>query len=465
MNTRGILSSHQKSLDFLQRLIDLLLIAAGWMLFIQDDRHATATLLCLTATCVCFELSSALGGLYASQRSEHLPDLLVRTLVVTTATFVLLACAGFFEPALAGHSGAQSFSLWALFCSAALCGWRVILRSLLQQMRRLGLNTRQAGIVGRGVLARDFAARLDNNAWMGIQVRAIYHDDDPRAENPDASPYLARRLDTLIADARDGKLDMIYLALPAEDIALTRQLQQQLADTTCAVYLVPDLLTRDLLLGRQYLIDGVPVISLYDTPLTPAGKAMKRLLDICVSVVALVLLSPLLTGIALAVKLTSPGPAIFKQDRYGLHGKRIRVWKFRTMTTQDNGQEVQQATRNDSRLTPIGGFLRRSSLDELPQFVNALWGDMSVVGPRPHAVAHNELYRGQIPGYMLRHKVKPGITGWAQINGYRGETDTLEKMTGRIKLDIEYIQTWSLLLDIKIILLTAFKGFFSDNAY
>ncbi|EMR14342.1 Capsular polysaccharide synthesis enzyme CpsA, sugar transferase [Methylophaga lonarensis MPL] len=169
--------------------------------------------------------------------------------------------------------------------------------------------------------------------------------------------------------------------------------------------------------------------------------------------------------IALCIKTTSKGPVFFKQTRYGMDGEKIRVWKFRTMYVAEDGPKVVQATRDDPRITPFGRFLRRTSLDELPQFFNSLGGSMSIVGPRPHAVAHNEEYRSKIHGYMLRHKVKPGITGLAQINGYRGETDTLDKMEGRVKYDLQYIQNWSLMLDLKIIMLTILRGFSGKNVY
>ncbi|MCW8886176.1 MAG: exopolysaccharide biosynthesis polyprenyl glycosylphosphotransferase, partial [Motiliproteus sp.] len=177
------------------------------------------------------------------------------------------------------------------------------------------------------------------------------------------------------------------------------------------------------------------------------------------------LISPLLLVIYLAIRSTSKGPAIFKQRRYGISGEEIKVYKFRSMTVQDDGVEVKQASKGDFRITPIGAFLRRTSLDELPQFFNVLQGRMSIVGPRPHAVAHNEQYRTLIGGYMKRHLVKPGITGWAQVNGWRGETDTLNKMEKRVEYDLYYIENWSLWFDLKIILLTVFKGFVHKNAY
>ena len=192
---------------------------------------------------------------------------------------------------------------------------------------------------------------------------------------------------------------------------------------------------------------------------------LKRLSDISLSVLILTLLSPLMLGLAIGVKQSSPGPVIFKQRRYGLDGREILVYKFRSMTTTDNGEVVRQATRNDARITPFGAFIRKTSLDELPQFINVLQGRMSIVGPRPHAVAHNEAYRKLIKGYMVRHKVKPGITGWAQVNGYRGETDTIDKMEKRIEFDLEYLRNWSLSLDIWIIVKTVLVVFKDRNAY
>jgi putative colanic acid biosynthesis UDP-glucose lipid carrier transferase len=218
--------------------------------------------------------------------------------------------------------------------------------------------------------------------------------------------------------------------------------------------------------AKMQEIKGMPVFSVFDTPLSSkSSQVLKRIEDVLLSIIILVLISPILLVIAIAIKLTSKGPVIFKQKRYGLNGKEIKVYKFRSMTTQDNGTVVKQATKNDSRITPLGAFLRKTSLDELPQFINVLQGKMSIVGPRPHAVAHNEEYRKIVPKYMQRHLVKPGITGWAQINGWRGETDSLEKMEKRIEFDLHYINSWNLWLDIKIILLTVFKGFINKNAY
>lgn len=212
-------------------------------------------------------------------------------------------------------------------------------------------------------------------------------------------------------------------------------------------------------------LGDVQTISVYDNPMSGGMAAVKRLEDIVLSSLALLMLSLPMLVIALMIKLTSKGPVVFKQDRYGMNGRKIKVWKFRTMQVMENSTQVKQACKNDPRITKVGAFLRRTSLDELPQFINSLKGDMSVIGPRPHAVSHNEEYRKLVNFYMLRHKVKPGITGWAQVNGWRGETDTVDKMKKRIEFDLEYIRNWSLWLDFKIIIFTILRSFTDKNAY
>jgi putative colanic acid biosynthesis UDP-glucose lipid carrier transferase len=206
------------------------------------------------------------------------------------------------------------------------------------------------------------------------------------------------------------------------------------------------------------------VVSIFETPFMGTEGWLKRFEDIVLGTLAVLVAAIPMAIVAIGIKLTSKGPVLFKQRRYGLHGEVIDVYKFRSMTVSEDGTNVRQATANDSRITPFGAFLRRSSLDELPQLFHVVTGSMSLVGPRPHAVAHNEAYRKHIYGYMLRHKVKPGLTGWAQVNGWRGETDTLEKMEKRIEHDLEYIRRWNLLLDIKIVFLTIFGRAVHQNA-
>jgi putative colanic acid biosynthesis UDP-glucose lipid carrier transferase len=227
-----------------------------------------------------------------------------------------------------------------------------------------------------------------------------------------------------------------------------------LRDTTASIYFVPDIFVTDLIQGRLSTVSGLPVVAVCESPFTGFNGVIKRLSDIILSLLILVLIAPILLVISIGIKLTSPGPVIFKQRRYGLDGHEIIVYKFRSMTVTEDGPNIPQAQKNDRRITPLGAFLRKTSLDELPQFINVLEGKMSVVGPRPHAVAHNEQYRKLIDGYMVRHKVKPGITGWAQVNGYRGETEVLEKMKKRIDFDLDYLRNWTLRLDLYIVLKT-----------
>jgi putative colanic acid biosynthesis UDP-glucose lipid carrier transferase len=238
-----------------------------------------------------------------------------------------------------------------------------------------------------------------------------------------------------------------------------------LRDTTASVYFVPDMFVTDLIQGRIDSVRGMPVVGVCDSPFSGVNGLIKRTSDIVLSLAILALISPLLLLLALLVRLSSPGPVIFKQRRYGLDGDEIVVYKFRTMRVTEDGAEITQCAKGDPRVTPLGAFMRGTSLDELPQFVNVLQGRMSIVGPRPHAVAHNEMYRKLIKGYMLRHKVKPGITGWAQVNGLRGETESLDKMKARIEYDLAYLRNWSLGLDLLIMAKTIWVVLRGGNAH
>lgn len=243
------------------------------------------------------------------------------------------------------------------------------------------------------------------------------------------------------------------------------RLMREMRDTTASVYFVPDVFVFDLMRAQLADVDGVPVLAVCETPFSGMNGVAKRFSDIVFASILILLLWPVMLGIAIGIKMTSPGPILFKQRRYGLYGERIRVFKFRSMTVCEDREQVLQARRNDPRVTKFGAFLRRTSLDELPQLFNVLFGSMSLVGPRPHAVAHNEEYRKLIDGYMLRHKVRPGITGWAQVNGFRGETETLDKMKRRVEYDLHYLRNWSLALDITILLRTARLVVRDGNAY
>lgn len=257
----------------------------------------------------------------------------------------------------------------------------------------------------------------------------------------------------------------IYITLPLSNVPRIGDMIRELRDTTASIYFLPDVFAFDLIQGRLVDINGMPALSVCDTPFHGMDAVLKRALDLVLASAAVLVASPLMILISVGVKLSSPGPILFKQRRYGLNGEEINVYKFRSMTVCENGADVPQATRNDPRSTRFGRLLRRTSLDELPQLFNVIQGKMSLVGPRPHAVSHNEQYRKLISGYMIRHKVRPGITGWAQIHGLRGETDTIEKMSARVKFDIDYLNQWSVWLDVKILVRTVLLVLFDDKAY
>jgi putative colanic acid biosynthesis UDP-glucose lipid carrier transferase len=334
-------------------------------------------------------------------------------------------------------------------------------------LRSRGYNTRFAAIVGMTELGAQLAAQMNGISSLGLRVYGFYDDRDEERCHP-IPPELVTRggtLADLVDAAKAGDVDLIYIAFPLRAEPRINQLLRELSDTTATVYLAADFYVYDLLHARWVTLGAVPTMSMHETPFYGVDGWLKRLEDIVIASVVLVVIAIPMAIIGLGVKLTSPGPVLFRQRRYGLNGEVIDVIKFRSMTVTEDGEHIRQATKEDSRITKFGAFLRRTNLDELPQFLNVLEGSMSIVGPRPHAVAHNELYRKKIRGYMLRHKVKPGITGWAQVNGWRGETDTLEKMERRVEHDLDYIRNWSLLWDLQIIFMTVFKSDARRNAY
>ncbi|RKF13229.1 undecaprenyl-phosphate glucose phosphotransferase [Alginatibacterium sediminis] len=353
---------------------------------------------------------------------------------------------------------------WIVITPIALAVARVAYRQLHNMMRTQGYMSRKAAIIGATDCGNRLFQEFEANPQLGIDFVGFFDDRSPqRLPQLDEGQYQSTK--RAFELAREGEIDEVYIALPVHSEERIADFLNQLSDTTVTTHLVPDFFAYNLMQSRWVPIGNIPTISVFDSPFSGGSVLVKRLQDIILSAAILLLISPLLLLISIGVKLSSAGPVLFKQDRYGLYGKPIKVWKFRSMSTQDNGDEVRQATQNDPRVTAFGSFLRRTSLDELPQFFNVLAGSMSIVGPRPHAIAHNEEYRQLVHRYMLRHKVKPGITGWAQINGFRGETDTLDKMEMRVKYDLEYIQSWSLWMDVKIVVLTVFKGFVSKAAY
>lgn len=337
---------------------------------------------------------------------------------------------------------------WWWVALLSLSGAHFLLKAAAPMIRELQGPARCAVLAGMNEQGVELAQRLGNDLYADVRILGFFDDRTrERLKHFDEYPLLGKIPD-LPEYVKKHHVDVIYLSLPMASQQRILTLLDALRDTTGSIYFVPDTFVTDLIQGRMDSVGGIPVVAVCETPFTGLNRVIKRGSDIVLSLLILTLISPLLVLIALCIKLTSPGPAIFKQRRYGLDGNEIIVYKFRSMTVMDDGDTIRQAQKEDRRVTRFGAFLRKTSMDELPQFFNVLQGRMSVVGPRPHAVAHNEMYRKLIKGYMLRHKVRPGITGWAQINGYRGETDTLEKMKGRIDHDLEYLRNWSLRLDL-----------------
>ncbi|MGA7954480.1 MAG: undecaprenyl-phosphate glucose phosphotransferase [Gloeobacterales cyanobacterium] len=336
---------------------------------------------------------------------------------------------------------------------------------LIRKVLHTEANNRTAVIVGATPLGRQLATEMVTSTGLGIKLIGFFDNNFSPSFTPLEAPILGK-LEQLLDYVKRVRTNMVYIALPIEDSRYAYQIIESLRDTTASVYFMPDISAFDPLRLSVQSINGVPAYEIYETPFADGfARLAKRVSDIIISGIILLLISPLMAAIAILIKVTSPGPIFFKQRRYGLNGQEIVVYKFRSMTVTEDGDNVTQATRNDTRCTPLGKFLRRSSLDELPQFINVLQGHMSIVGPRPHAVAHNEQYRKLISGYMLRHKVKPGITGWAQVNGYRGETNNLDQMARRVEYDLHYMSNWSLTFDLEIIFKTLITVLHGRNAY
>ncbi|EIC23451.1 undecaprenyl-phosphate glucose phosphotransferase [Thiorhodovibrio frisius] len=356
---------------------------------------------------------------------------------------------------------------WFLAVPLLLFAWRYAGIHFSKKLYESGRNIKQAAIAGSIDESAELIRVIEDNPDLGLRLVGIYDDRNLNrdSEKETREDLFRGNFKALIGSARTGVVDLVYITLPLKAEKRISDLIRDLSDTTASIHYVPNRMTFDLLHSRWIYLGPLPTLSIRETPFYGADGWLKSLEDLVLALIALVLIALPMAVIAIAVKLDSPGPIFFRQKRYGRDGRVIPVLKFRTMRVCEDGAQVTQATKGDSRVTNLGRFLRRYSLDELPQFLNVLRGDMSIVGPRPHAVAHNEAYRRLIPGYMLRHKVKPGITGWAQVNGLRGETETTEKMRRRVEYDMDYIRNWSLWLDLKIIALTAIRVLADADAY
>lgn len=464
----GLLKKNAYIIGKLQQLADATLIAGLLFLLSRgfgipfDANYILLAVITFFITPSLFKIA----GLYMSHRNEHPVAEVPRLILGWGMVISILLLWGYLTKTSQIFSRALLFT-WAVLTPLTLCCFHVQVRQLLRHWRASGNNSRTAVIAGAGELAGTLAQQIHQTRELGIHLRGFFTEcSHPRLGLDDSRHRpLIGTLDELPSYVCRHGIDVVYIALSMQDEAAVAQLIDALQDTTAHVYFVPNITMFNLMRSRTQEFNGIPLLTVWESPFSEMEYLAKRGLDIFISCLILGVLWPLMVGIALAVKLSSPGPVLFKQRRYGLNGQEITIYKFRTMRVMEDGTTIPQAKRQDPRVTSIGTLLRSTSIDELPQFINVLQGRMSIVGPRPHAIAHNEHFRKRIQGYMLRHTVKPGITGWAQINGLRGETETLEKMEQRVAYDLHYLRNWSLGLDLEIILRTILVLFERQNAY
>lgn len=454
--------------EIIYRSVDILVILATLYIasFYSGGYNASGYILAGLLASLLFGLVGRFTEIYSSWGGRSfLRDESVRVIATWLITFMFLIFAAFATKSTTEFSRVVLAS-WLFVTPVLLTLTRQLLRKIFGHLKRLGINNRKVVIAGLTEHGLQFAHDLESDIDGGYHVAGFYDDrvDNHRTAGDENINTLGS-FSALIEAAKSGKWDQIYIALPVEAKERTIKLLDQLSESITPIRLIPDYFTSNLLKSKYIELANTPILCVHETPLTSHNIYVKRMEDIFFSTLILIVISPLLLSIAIGIKLSSRGPVLFKQKRNGERGEEFMVWKFRTMTVCEDGKHIKQASKHDKRVTRFGRFLRKTSLDELPQFINVLQGHMSIVGPRPHAVAHNEQYRKQIPGYMIRHLIKPGITGWAQINGWRGETTQLYKMEKRVEYDLDYIRRWSLWLDIKIIFLSAIRGFSSKNAY
>lgn len=459
MRYRGILKEYAAIWEILMRTADAFaVLVSGWLASLiylgTIPQIPGYTLGIVLAVLLCLVLFPAFG-LYRSWRGNSLATEIWTVTLAWGTTLGILTVLAFLTKTGPNFSRGW-FLIWLGVGWVMLVAGRIALRGMLRLLRRRGFNQRRVAIVSNTAKADELAERLADAPWAGLTITAVF----PPQHGGDAD-YA-----TLAEFIQHGGADQVWIAVPLCDEITIHQTQYALRYSTVDIRYIPDVSGFRLLNHSLAEIAGLPVINLSSSGMDESDRLIKAIEDKVLAIAILLLVSSLMLLISIGVKLTSPGPVLFRQRRLGMGGEEITVLKFRSMITHSESEGiVTQARRGDARVTSFGAFLRRTSLDELPQFLNVLTGEMSIVGPRPHALEHNEQYKTLVDGYMARHKIKPGITGWAQINGYRGETDTLEKMQKRIEYDLHYIENWSLWLDLKIIALTIIKQFVDRNAY
>lgn len=465
--SRGI-SFHESLFYSLYRLVDAAtIVLAVRVALAQTNGTGLPEWLTISAsTIIVYHIVSEVSGLYHSWRGTRLRGEIRCLLLTWGYTVAVVLGVGLVTQHNADFTY-ESKLIWIVGTAIAMTVSRVVLRNLQQRIRARGFNIRSYAICGVNELGVQLAKNIEGAPEMGLRMAGFYDDRpvDRTTALPEEVGTCVGNIEELVHRARRGIIDTVYITFPMRAEDRIRDVLAKLADTTASVYIVPDFFVFELLHARWTNVNGLPAVSVFENPLHGFRAVAKRTADLVFGSLMLAAAAVPMAVIAVAVKVTSRGPVFFRQKRYGLDGRQILVWKFRTMKCCDNGASVRQATKDDDRVTTVGRLLRRTSLDELPQLFNVVEGAMSLVGPRPHANAHNEQYRSLIDGYMLRHKVKPGITGLAQVSGHRGETETLEKMEKRVACDHQYIREWSFWMDLKILAKTAGVVLMQRNAY
>jgi putative colanic acid biosynthesis UDP-glucose lipid carrier transferase len=447
-----------------KRLLDPLIIAVVLAVIVWafDAAFAPYYLLLMAAAFFAYSFSYEIVNRSDLCGKGHLPPCIKNMTVswfVAAGILTLLGHAFL----LTDHYSREILIAWFTVVPVILVASHFVVLGLTRHYLARGW-ARSAVIVGLNEGGVHLIYRTARYPHLLIKLQG-YFDDRDENRTPDTGMPCLGDLSMVAEYVRQQAIQMVFVDLPMTSQPRILELLDDLHDTTASIFFLPDVNISDLMRARNDQIDGVSIVAICETPLSGFDIILKRISDIVLGALMLVLLMPLMTMIAVAIKLTSPGPIIFKQHRYGLNGEPILVWKFRSMTVCEDGAHIAQAQQHDARVTKVGQFLRRSSLDELPQLINVLQGSMSIVGPRPHAVIHNELYRKLIRSYMMRHKMKPGITGWAQVNGWRGETEVVEKMARRIEFDLDYMRNWSIGLDLWILMRTVWVVLRRNNAY
>jgi putative colanic acid biosynthesis UDP-glucose lipid carrier transferase len=455
------------------RCLDALFVIAGallahWTRFPAPLELTDTERLLIAFNCVLVLLLFPVFGVYEAWRGKSLPEMLARV----AAAWLMAVGTGLILVFTLHRMDAVSrlwFAYATVISGSLIIVTKLVVHVALRVVRRRGLNYRSVAIVGTPGFTRMLLAHLAQEPQAGFRPTCIF---DTTLAEPDAFSCRMGQLpvlndiDRFIARVREEHINEIWLALPLSEEHTIYRFMRLFQHDFISLRFIPD--TRSMSLLNHSLVDvlGLPTINLTDTPLSSPQMWPKLMFDRVFALVALIALAPLFLAISVAVKLTSPGPVFFTQKRKGIDGHTFDIYKFRSMSVhRESAGHLTQAGRADARVTRLGAFLRRTSLDELPQFFNVLLGQMSVVGPRPHALEHDDLYKDLVYGYMYRYRIKPGITGWAQVNGYRGATLKVEKMETRVKFDLFYIQNWSFWFDIKIVLITLTKGFVGRNAY